>query len=133
MNRAGMTDRRTMFYGASPAVFEKAKMLRSNMTSQEKLLWEELKSNRLYGLRFKAQHPIDIFIADFYCHKIKLVIEIDGNSHNSSDQISYDLNRTYMMNELGIKVIRFSNSEIEDNMSYVLGVVSESCHGRLNQ
>ncbi|MEM6526007.1 MAG: endonuclease domain-containing protein [Bacteroidota bacterium] len=128
-----MTDRRTMFYGASPAVFEKAKMLRSNMTSQEKLLWEELKSNRLYGLRFKAQHPIDIFIADFYCHKIKLVIEIDGNSHNSSDQISYDLNRTYMMNELGIKVIRFRNSEIEDNMSYVLGVVSESCHGRLNQ
>jgi very-short-patch-repair endonuclease len=74
-----------MFYGATPEIFRKAKNLRNNLTFHEKKLWEELRGNKLHGLRFKSQHPIDQFIVDFYCHKLKLVIEIDGNSHLSHD------------------------------------------------
>ena len=70
----------SMVYGARPAILEKAKMLRLSMTQHEKMLWQELKSNKISRLRFKAQHPIDTFIADFYCHKIKLVIEMDGGT-----------------------------------------------------
>ncbi|GAB4246991.1 MAG: hypothetical protein Tsb0034_26070 [Ekhidna sp.] len=76
-----MNSPENMFYGATPSIFEKAKMLRQNMTRQELILWKELSANKLLGLRFKAQHPIGNFIADFYCHKLKLVIEIDGDSH----------------------------------------------------
>ena len=66
-----------MFYGASPDLFYKAKRLRENMTLPEKILWEYLKESKL-NVRFKAQDPIDIFIADFYCHALKLIIEING-------------------------------------------------------
>ncbi len=70
-----------MFFGAKPAIFEKAKWLRENMTASEKILWDELKGHKILKLRFKPQHPIDAFIADFYCRKLKLVIEIDGGVH----------------------------------------------------
>lgn len=71
---------RKMFYGASSALFAKAKQLRENMTPSELLLWQELKENKL-GVRFKPQHPLKYFIADFYCHQLKLVIEVDGEIH----------------------------------------------------
>jgi len=128
-----MSDVRNMFYGANPSIFEKAKMLRSNMTVHEKLLWEELKSNKVMGLRFKAQHPIDIFIADFYCHKIRLVVEVDGESHNSEDQIEYDQNRTMTMKELGITVMRFKNDQIENGISRVIETIKKQCNDLLGQ
>lgn len=81
----------SMFYGAKPHIFEKAKELRNNMTEAEKLLWGKLQKNKIMGLRFKAQHPIDIFIADFYCHKLKLVIEVDGGIHNLPENKEYEL------------------------------------------
>jgi very-short-patch-repair endonuclease len=67
----------SMFYRAKNNTFEKANELRNNMTEAEKTIWERLNKSQL-GVRFKAQHPIDIFIADFYCHRCKLVIEVDG-------------------------------------------------------
>ncbi len=82
---------REMFYGAGPEIFAKAKILRQKMTTAEKLLWQRLKENQL-GYRFKPQHPIDIFIADFYCHALKLVIEVDGQIHDH--QKDYDEGRT---------------------------------------
>ena len=83
----------SMFYNAKPHIFEKAKMLRKNMTVSEHILWEELKGKKMMGLRFRPQHPIDIFIVDFYCHPIKLVIEIDGEYHQSKEQSDYDIGR----------------------------------------
>lgn len=74
-----------MFYGAKRSIFEKAKELRENMTVAEKQLWSRLNASQL-NVRFKRQHPIDIFIADFYCHKFKLVVEVDGEYHNDEDQ-----------------------------------------------
>jgi len=108
-----MSRTKNMFYGASPTIFEKAKQLRKNLTLQERLLWEELKGNKLLGLRFKAQHPISTYIADFYCHKIRLVIEIDGETHDSSEQKEYDEGRAYEMTEFGIETIRFSMKRLK--------------------
>lgn len=72
---------RNMFYGAGRNTFERAKGLRKNMTKTEKILWKELKNRQIFKARFRRQHPIDIFVADFYCHENKLAIEIDGEIH----------------------------------------------------
>jgi cyclase len=71
-----------MFYGAGSIIFKRAAELRANPTPMEEHLWHFLSKNQL-GLRFKRQHPISNYIADFYCHSIKLAIEIDGSVHNT--------------------------------------------------
>jgi very-short-patch-repair endonuclease len=106
-----------MFHGAKPSGFEKAKKLRSRETVAEKRLWECLKENKLLGFRFKRQHPIADYIADFYCHRARLVVELDGDYHQN--QIEYDNNRTAVMNEFGLKVIRFKNEEVLTNINSV--------------
>jgi cyclase len=70
-----------MFYGALPLIFERADGLRKNPTEEEKILWERLKAKKL-GVKFRRQHPIWNYIADFYCHELKLVIEVDGSIHD---------------------------------------------------
>lgn len=92
-------------------------MLCSNMTNEEKLLWEKLNKSQL-GVRFKTQHPIDIFIVDFYCNKAKLAIEIDGKSHSGKEK--YDIQRTIELANYGIKVVRFTNSEILEHLKNVI-------------
>lgn len=111
-----------MFYNAKADIFAKAEFLRNNMTEAETLLWSKLRNNQL-GVRFKAQHPIDIFIADFYCHKLKLVLEIDGEIHKLNKD--YDEGRTAELGYLEIRVIRFTNEEIENNMELVLCRIKE--------
>ncbi|HOZ89671.1 MAG TPA: DUF559 domain-containing protein [Bacteroidia bacterium] len=108
---------RRMFYGAKPEIFANAKWLRANMTQSEKLLWSHLKENKL-GVRFKPQHPIDIFIADFYCHELKLVIEIDGEIHEK--QKEYDAGRTSELQHYDIEVMRFTNAEVMQSIDKVL-------------
>ncbi|RIV27359.1 endonuclease domain-containing protein [Fibrisoma montanum] len=113
-----------MFYGASPQLFVYAKQLREAMTPAELTLWERLRLNRLHGFRFKAQHPISNFVADFYCHAARLVIELDGSVHDSPDQQEYDANRTFIIEELGIRVIRFRNEDVFDNMEAALATIT---------
>jgi len=108
-----------MYYGAMPYLFKKAKELRLNPTGAEAKLWNHLKNSQL-GVRFKAQHPIAEFIADFYCHPLKLVIEVDGEIHDSEEQKRYDLMRTSILNEYGIHEIRFTNQEIEEDIDLVI-------------
>lgn len=108
---------REMFYGAKPEIFERARVLRENMTAAEKTLWSKLKMNQL-GFRFKSQHPIDIFIVDFYCHQLKLVIEVDGGYHKGNFEL--DESRTNELNELGLDVIRFTNDEVISNTEKVV-------------
>ena len=112
-----------MFYGAAPDLFDKARRLRENMTSYEKILWEQLKENKL-GVRFKAQHPIDIFIADFYCHRLKLVIEVDGEIHKN--QIDKDEARSNELRNHGIRIIRFSNDEVIGHPESVLKIIQNT-------
>ena len=96
---------------------------RKQATESEKLLWEQLRDRNLYGLKFRRQHPVSDFIADFYCDKCKLIIEIDGAYHNYIEQKQYDDGRTYELNELKITVIRFTNTEVIEDMNFVLGEI----------
>lgn len=113
-----------MFYGAPPQIFERAKELRNNMTSAEQLLWERLNKNQLKGYRFRRQHPISNFIADFYCHSAKLVVEVDGSIHEEKDRKKYDEVRTEELNKFGVTVIRFSNKEVEKQIEKVIADIS---------
>lgn len=123
-------DRLTMFYNAKPQIFEYAKALRKNMTDSEKKLWQFLMGKKVLSLRFRAQHPIDIFIADFYCHPLKLVIEVDGGIHESRDQKEHDIGREAELSEWGIKVVRFTNEEIENDIGRVMNDIEKICFKR---
>ena len=107
--------------------------MRENMTQAEKVVWELLKEKKMVGLRFKAQHPIDIFIADFYCHALKLVIEIDGEIHKSKDQKEYDIGREAELEHWGIKVIRFTNEEVKKNIEHVKKEIEHECEVRRSE
>src|SRR6185437_10518660 len=100
-----MADKRLMFYGANAFIFQRAGELRQNMTLAEKALWKELSGNKLNGYRYKLQHPLHKYIADFYCHKAKLVIEVDGGIHATEENREYDVNRELIMKEFGIETI----------------------------
>lgn len=112
-----------MWKGAPKSSFLKAKELRRNETEAEKLLWDKLKGNQIYGLKFRRQHPIQLFIADFYCHQIKLIIEIDGKYHLTKEQMIKDQERTEILNKNGVQVIRFKNDEIINDMTLVLSQI----------
>ena len=126
-------DKVSMFYGAKPHIFEKAKALRKNMTDSELKLWEQLRGKKILGLRFRSQHPIDIFIADFYCHPIKLVIEVDGGVHMLIEQKEYDIGRTGELNNWGIEVLRFTNNEIERDINKVINEIKRKCLTRQSE
>jgi len=120
---------KSMYYGAKPITIAAAKILRDNLTTCEKLLWERVKQKQICGLRFRRQHPIDFFIADFYCHEAKLVVELDGEIHNQ--QKEYDDGRSAEMEKYSIKVIRFTNSEIENKIEEVIKRIENEINGRI--
>ena len=113
------------FFGASASVFEKSRILRKSMTKAETTLWQVIKRGQIFGLHFRRQHPINRFIADFYCHKARLVIEVDGEIHNTQDQMEYDECRNYFMNELGLLVLRFTNKQVMQDLENVECVIRE--------
>ena len=110
---------RHMFYGASKKIFMRAIELRNNMTYAETLLWDVLKNKEIFKVRFKRQHPISIFVVDFYCHKHKLAIEVDGDIHLLQEVIERDDGRTHDIEKLGIKILRFTNQEVIENIDSV--------------
>jgi imidazole glycerol-phosphate synthase subunit HisF len=111
---------RTMFYGASPNTFDKARLLRNNMTDAEKILWEKLKDRNVFKARFRRQHPIGIFIVDFYCHEFKLAVEIDGEIHLKNEVIAYDDGRGHDIEKFDVKILRFTNNEVFTNLNKVI-------------
>ena len=98
--------------------------LRLDSTDAEKLLWAELR-NRLKGLKFRRQHPLDKFIVDFYCNEKKLVVELDGAVHDEKINKDYDEARTALLAGLNVFVLRFRNEEVINNMKEVLKKISE--------
>ncbi|MCX6738786.1 MAG: endonuclease domain-containing protein [Candidatus Parcubacteria bacterium] len=98
------------------------RQLRSEATPQEIILWSRLKNNQL-GFKFRRQHSFGKYIADFYCSEKRLIIEIDGSQH--LEQERYDRERTKFFESLGLKVLRFWNSEINTNLEGVMVVIFE--------
>ena len=109
-----------MWKGASPRIFANAQKLREDATEAEEFLWLALRENQLEGYKFRRQHPLGIYIADFYCHKLKLVIEIDGGYHKAKEQIIFDEERTTAIEFQGVRLIRFTNEELLLNLDEVL-------------
>ena len=108
-----------MFYKANPLIFARAKDLRNHTTHPEIVLWGFLKT-KPYGYKFRRQHPLGIYIADFFCFKLKLVIEVDGGIHNDNDVKINDGERQKIIESDNIKVIRFSNEEVMKNLETVI-------------
>ena len=107
-----------------------AKALRKNMTPQERHLWYDfLKS---YSVRFQRQKTIGNYIADFYCHSAKLVVEIDGSQHFTAEALQYDSDRTQQLEEFGVTVIRFSNYDVNTNFYGVCTQIDMIVKERIN-
>ena len=96
----------------------RAKELRKTMTPEERILWEQIRDNRLNGLHFRRQQVIDGFIVDFYCHALGLVIEVDGGIHRG--QAEYDAARDQILLERGLQILRVQNTEVRSDMSRLL-------------
>jgi len=117
-----MSIKENMFYGAGHLIFEKAKMLRNNVTPTEMILWGRLKEYYPV-LKFRRQHPISFYIVDMYCHSKKLVIELDGSIHDLEEMKIKDELRQKELEALGLKVIRFTTKEIMYELDSVLRII----------
>ena len=108
-----------MFLKTSNLIFENAKALRANPTHAEMVMWSCLK-NKPLGCKFRRQHPIADYIADFYCHELKMIIEVDGNIHAEQEVIIKDSERQNYLEEKGLCFFRFTNDEVEKQMETVI-------------
>lgn len=112
-----------MFEGASHFIFENAKHLRKNMTIAETTLWMYLKAG-INGYKFRRQDPIGLFIGDFYCHKAKFIIEIDGSIHNEPGIKESDEIRQKELEKWGYSIIRFTNQEVMEKPEYIIDIIT---------
>ena len=113
-----------MYYGASHLIFQKAEELRNRMTPAEEVLWKLIHINE-WKLKFRRQHPIWNYVVDFYCHKLKLVIELDGGIHEQEEVKKYDEARETHLKEFGLTVLRFKNEQVLSNSDEVLREIAK--------
>lgn len=106
---------------------ERRKELRAASTKAEQALWTRLRNRQVGGFKFRRQFGIGPFIVDFYCRPLKIVIEVDGDSHFSDEGVVRDQERTAFLNGLGFRVIRFANDEVSDAMEGVLERIRVAC------
>jgi len=109
-----------------PPILQRARDLRHPLTPAEQKVWEHVR-NRQLGFKIRRQHPIDRFIADFYCARARLCIEIDGDTHAEPDQAEYDAARTAWLEAQGYRVIRFQNDDVHHHLSAVLEAIRVAC------
>jgi very-short-patch-repair endonuclease len=107
----------------NPKLKERAKELRKNSTLSEVLLWNRLKRKQLKGYQFLRQKPIDNYIVDFFCPDLMLAIEIDGSSHHENEE--YDKKREEELKNLGINIIRVTDSRVKNNIEGVVWEIEE--------
>lgn len=103
----------------------RARQLRKQATPAEKILWEQLRNRRLIGIKFRRQHVLGRYIVDFFCPAKHIAIKLDGEIHRYQEED--DLNRTINLEEMGVKVIRFRNKDVEQDLDTVLVKIAESC------
>jgi very-short-patch-repair endonuclease len=117
-----------MNYGNRELV-SKARKLRNNMTKSEIILWSRIRSKKVNGYKFRRQQPIFDYIVDFYCHELKLIIEVDGEIHFSSEQMKSDIKRDEILRINGYNVLHLSDLEVEtelnNSINKLLSFISE--------
>jgi len=99
---------------------EKRKRLRNNMPEAERVLWNHIRNKKLGGLRFRRQVGIGEYIVDFYCPQLRIVLELDGDSHFTKEAVVYDNERNAYMESLGLHVIRYTNDRIKYDLERVI-------------
>ena len=109
----------------SVEIQERARELRQRMTPTEQRLWQALRRHGLAGLKFRRQHPLGPFIADFYCAPARLVVEIDGPIH--ADRQEQDQARAAYLEALDYRILRFSNEEVQEQLEQVVRTIAEAC------
>jgi very-short-patch-repair endonuclease len=105
-----------MGYYGNRELVKNARVLRSNMTRTEIILWSRLRSKKIDGYKFRRQQPVFDYVVDFFCHELKLIIEVDGEIHSLLENITYDIKRDKILKQNGYHIIRLSNLEIETNL-----------------
>jgi len=108
-----------------PYLIDTRRYLRRNLTEAELVLWEVLKDKKLCGRKFRRQHSIGYYIADFYCSTEKLIIELDGQHHYTPEGIEKDIERDAHLALMDKKVLRFENKEVLNNLTEVLKKIKE--------
>lgn len=104
----------------SPILKKKRKELRVNQTDAEGLFWAHLRNKQLNDLKFYRQYSVGKYIVDFYCPAKRLVVEVDGGQHNEDKVKAYDDKRSTYLKERGIKIIRFWNNDVFENLDAVV-------------
>jgi very-short-patch-repair endonuclease len=122
----GITTYHWIYYGAFPETFHLARQLRRTITPAEKNLWSALRNRILGGYKFRRQHPVREFVVDFFCPERELVIEIDGGIHQKKSVKERDENRTAELERMGLRVIRFTNEEVMNDIEEVLKKIEEA-------
>jgi very-short-patch-repair endonuclease len=107
----------------NPKLKELAWKLRKNSTLSEVLLWQYLRNRQMQGFDFHRQNPIDEFIVDFFCPRLKLIIEIDGVTHN--ERLAKDERRQKKLERMGFTFLRFLDSDVKENLEGVLSAIEE--------
>jgi len=124
MNKNG--EKITYHYGAKKYTFQTAKKLRKESTHTEKILWKILRSRKFNKYKFRRQHPVGRYVADYYCHQSKLVIELDGEVHEDEEQKYYDIERDKFMEEMGLNVLRIKNEDVTERLESVLELIEKN-------
>jgi very-short-patch-repair endonuclease len=110
---------------------ERVKRLRVNSTELEKILWDALRGRKVGGLKFRRQHPIEPYIADYYCADAKLIVELDGESHNGRED--YDDRREAHFRSLGLTVMRVTNYDVITNIDGVAAAIFKAAYTKLGR
>ena len=100
-----------------------ARAMRHESTWAEKTLWRQLRNRKLEGLKFRRQQPLGSYILDYYCAEKGLVVELDGGQHDIPEEREYDVRRTDFLQKEGLEVLRFWNSQIRENLPWVLELI----------
>ncbi|WP_322514689.1 endonuclease domain-containing protein [Rhodopseudomonas palustris] len=120
-----MNDPKQPTWKVSPSLRRNAREPRKASTDAERLMWAALRDKQLNGFSFRRQVPIGPFIADFACHSVKLVVEIDGGQHFSDDGERTDASRTAAIEARGFRIVRFSNADVMSNRAGVLQSIAD--------
>ncbi|MEZ5953231.1 MAG: endonuclease domain-containing protein [Hyphomonas sp.] len=109
---------------------KRARGLRRDSSFPERLLWSKLRNRQLGGWKFRRQHPVGPYFADFACLEVKLIVELDGDSHGTDSQRAHDNIRTAFLQEEGWDIIRFWNIHLLENIDGILDTILESLEHR---
>src|SRR5690242_20200790 len=122
--------KRKMFSGAEKLLFERASQLRKQQTFAEEIFWSYLRTKPL-GFKFRSQHPFSCYILDFYCHSLKLAIEVDGSIHQLEEVKQNDEIRQQQLEQEGLSFLRFTNEEIKLKSEEVICKIETYLKGKV--